>query len=181
MGSTFRYVADQALFACGGDECHHCGRKDVPIYSYTGTIVDPTRAADPDLAREEPEVSELCADCILGGNVRKYDSAVREIMRTVNAFAADPRQALEEYHRTPDIPLFLQREDWPMCCGQWCEFTGVPKDYEDSRQVPARHSFWDRGPREWTYGDGLMPESLREVSLFRCLICPQLWFTWQCT
>lgn len=181
MGSVFRHVADTALYPCGGDACQQCGRADRPIYDYTGRIVDPLLAADPALAADEPHVYEVCADCIRGGNLRKSEVRVREVMPMVRAFAAHPERAVAEYHRLPDIPLFLQRDDWPMCCGEWCEFAGVPASYDESRQVPAGYGYWERGPTAWRFGHELLPESLREVSLFRCLTCGRPWFTWQFT
>jgi hypothetical protein len=181
MGKVFRCIADRAMYPCGGDQCHHCGRIDRPIYRYFGEIIDPSLAGDPTLAIEEPEVSELCADCILGGNVRKPDFEIQEIMPTIRRFASDRARAVEEYHRIPNIPLFLQRKDWPLCCGEWCEFTGVPATTEESRQVPENYRYWERGPTTWHYEHPLLPESLREVSLFRCVCCNRPWFTWQFT
>jgi uncharacterized protein CbrC (UPF0167 family) len=153
----------------------------VPIYSFTGRIVDPSLAKNSALATEEPEVCELCSACILGGNVRKSDYQIREMMPIVTTLAADRARAIEEYHRIPEIPLFLQRDDWPMCCGEWCEFVGVPSSYEESRQVPGRYRYWERGPRGWRSEYELLPESLREISLFRCIVCGGEWFTWQFT
>src|SRR5262245_8119780 len=80
VGSVFKHVSDSALYPCGGDECHHCGRADRPIYDYTGQIVEPSLAANPKLAAEEPHVYEVCADCIREGNLRKAKISVDEIM-----------------------------------------------------------------------------------------------------
>ncbi len=171
MGSVFRQVADVAMYPCGGEQCHHCERTGVPVYRYWGEILDPALAHDPVLAAEEPEVH----------NVRKSNYRVGLVTPTVARFAADRERAMVEYHQLPDIPLFLQREDWPMCCGEWCEFVGVPGSYEESSGVPASHSYWERGPAAWRFTDQLLPESLREVSLFRCVRCNQPWFTWQMT
>ena len=169
------------MFACGGDSCHHCERDDVPIYRYDGEIIDPSFAKNPALAAEEPDVSELCADCILGGNIRKSDYRIREMMPVITRWATDGARAVEEFHRTPDIPLFLQRDDWPMCCGGWCEFVGVPGSRDESRQVPQDFRYWERGPVEWRFEYELFPESLREVCLFRCGACSGRCFVWQPT
>ena len=72
------------MFPCGGTQCHHCETESAPIYDFFGEIVDPDLAADPQLARDEPEVSELCAECILGGNIRKHITP--EIQKTINRF-----------------------------------------------------------------------------------------------
>lgn len=137
MGAVFQYVADHALDPCGDETCHHCGRTGPPIYRYTGEIVNPVSAADPQLAADDLVVYELCVDCIRGGNVRKSDYRIGEMLPIINRFAADRARAVAEYHQLPDIPLFLQRDDWPMCCGGWCEFVGCPATYDESRQVPS--------------------------------------------
>ncbi|MFO0799099.1 MAG: hypothetical protein U0804_16650 [Gemmataceae bacterium] len=177
----FLHVADGAMYPCGGDSCHHCERSDVPVYGFDGEIVNPDLAKNPALAADEPQVSELCASCILGGNVRKSAYRIREITPIVTRWAADPVRAIEEYHRTPDIPLLMQRYDWPMCCGGWCEFVGTPDTRDVSRQVPHGFRYWERGPVEWHFRYELLPESLREVSLFRCALCGGGWFVWQPT
>lgn len=181
MGTIFRQVADCAIPACSGVPCQHCGRNDVPVLDYSGSIVEPKLAADIQLAIEEPEVYEACAGCIKGGNLRKSEVRKRTVMSTTRKFAARPEQALEEYDRLPDLPLFLQHDDWPMCCGEWCEFTGIPGSDEESKLVPSQHSYWEGGPALWRSEIGLLPESLREVSLFRCVSCSRTWFTWQFT
>jgi uncharacterized protein CbrC (UPF0167 family) len=181
VGSVFRHVADTAMYPCGGEQCHHCERTGLPIYSYSGEIIDPSLAHNPALAAEEPRIEELCADCIRSGNVRKRDYRVRQILTTVTRFAADRVRAVEEYHRLPDVPLFLQGEDWPMCCGEWCEFVGVPASSAESPGVPMSYNYWEHGPTEWRFTDQLLPESLKEVSLFGCVRCGRRWFTWQMT
>jgi hypothetical protein len=113
----------------------------LPIYRYSGEIIDPSLAADPVLAAEAPDIGECCADCIVGGNLRKANYRVRDARRMIARFASGEVRQLEEYHRLPEIPLFLQRDDWPICCGDWCEFTGIPTDYEESRKVPAEYEY----------------------------------------
>ncbi|QDV81882.1 hypothetical protein TBK1r_08040 [Stieleria magnilauensis] len=167
------------MYPCGGTECHHCERQNVPIFTYFGHIVDAKLAKNPQLAEDEPDIDELCADCILSGNVRKH--LIDEITATINRFAYDKTAATEAYHRFPDIPLFMQYRDWPICCGDWCEFMGCPSAYEESKRIPNIHAYWERGPVAWKSEFDLMPESLREVSLFRCQECWRMWFTWQFT
>lgn len=179
MGTTFRFIHEDAMFPCGGTVCHFCESDESPIYNYNGVILNPDQAANPDLAKGAPEISELCAKCILGENVEK-DIAPR-IQKTINRFANDKQASLQEFHRTPDIPLFFHYQDWPMCCGQWCEFVGVPTSYEESKGVPQSWNYWEHEPRAWEADYELMPESLREISLFRCISCERPHFTWQCT
>ena len=175
MGRTFRFIHDDSMFPCGGTVCHFCESDKTPVYTYNGVIVHPDRAANPVLARGEPEVSELCADCILSDHVRK--DIENRIQKTINRFANDKSAALDAFHRTPDIPLFLQYQDWPMCCGEWCEFVGVPSSYDESKVVPDEHRFWEHESRDWQADYNLMPESLREISLFKCLNCEKQFFT----
>jgi uncharacterized protein CbrC (UPF0167 family) len=181
VGTTFRYVADGALSPCGGEQCHHCERTDVPIYSYSGRIVDPAQSKNPDLARQEPEVYELCADCILGDNVRKLDSAMREIMPIIEALAADKLRAVEEYHRIPDLPFF-QGDMWPICCGEFAEYVGDHPttgtgftDYEPWRpqnSLMARFKLADFYPLE------KLPV-MHTMALFCCLHCPKRYWAFQ--
>jgi hypothetical protein len=93
------------MFACGGSQCHHCESEANPVFDYFGFIINPELAADPKLAADEPDIDEVCATCILVGNVRKH-IVNRRIQKTINRFARDKVTATEEYHRTPDIPLF---------------------------------------------------------------------------
>lgn len=181
MGTTFRYVADGALEPCGGTQCHHCECSDRPIYFYTGEILDPEFAANPDLAREEPDVSELCAECIRGGNVRKDAGSIEEIVRTAEALATDPTQALEEFHRTPDV-TFIQGDVWPVCCGEFAEYVGKHPtegttfdDYEPWQPmnwIVERHRLADFYPLD------KLPV-LYTMALFRCHHCPKRFWVFQ--
>ena len=181
MGRVFRYISDDAMYPCGGSSsCHHCESTTKHLFAYFGTTVKPELAANPKLAADEPDISEVCASCILGGNVRKHlvDSTIQ---KTINRFARDKALALHEFHQTPDIPLFLQHQDWPMCCGTWCEYIGVPNSDGESVIVPTTFGYWEHEPRKWESAHDLRPESLREVSLFRCVSCDRRIFTWQFT
>lgn len=124
MGTSFRYIAETALKPSGLGDCQCCERAGVVSYDYRGKIVDPAAAANPKLAEEEPEIHAACADCISGGLVQKDDSAIGELKGIINAFAGDKATATQQYHRIPNIPLMMQHDDWPMCCGDWCEFVG---------------------------------------------------------
>lgn len=181
MGTTFQYIADGSLAPCGGEQCHQCQCTDQPIYTYRGRIVDPSLAKDPELAREEPDIDELCAACIVGGNVRKHDHAIREILPTIEAHAADKKRSIEEYHRTPDL-CFFQGRTWPMCCGDLTEFVGdhpVPgSSYEDYEawqpqdHVVARFKLRDFYPLEKL-------RTMHTVALFRCVHCPKKYWVFQ--
>ena len=181
MGSTFRYIADGSLTPCGGSQCHHCECSGVPIYSYGGYIVDPTLAKNPQLAREEPDVYELCAECIVGGNVRKHESSMREIVRTIQAFATDRQRATEEYHGTPDLPLF-QGKVWPMCCGDFAEYVGeYPppgtgfgsyQPWQPMNDLVARFRLEDFYPLDKL-------AVMHTMALFHCPRCPRKYWVFQ--
>lgn len=184
MGSVFKHIADTALqpTELGPDEpCQHCQRDDVVVYDYIGRIIDPTRAADVALATDDNEIFAACADCILGGNLQKNASEIDDVRRVVNRFAADPKAALAAFSETPHIPLMMQDSDWPICCGELCEFRGNPANYDESVLVPARNQFWDRQPTDWQSDFDLRPEALREVCLFKCQSCEKTYFIWQST
>src|SRR5689334_13176110 len=108
MGSIFRYIADDALEDSDLGECQHCERPTVPSYKYHGEIIDPGLAANPALAAEEREIFAACADCILGGNLRKDDYELKQIRPIIAAFAKDGESAIRRYHQIPHIPLMMQ-------------------------------------------------------------------------
>lgn len=181
MGATFRYIAETALESSELGDCQCCERASVVSYAYRGEIVDPSAAANPQLAEEDPAIHAACADCINDGLVRKDDYEISEIQSVINAFANNKEKVIDQYHQIPHIPLMMQREDWPMCCGDWCEFTGVPADYDESVKVPAQHQFWERRPVDPHWDFELRPESLCEVCIFQCLSCDKSYFIWQPT
>lgn len=181
MGATFRYIADSALEESDLGECQHCERPSIPSYAYRGEIINPQLAANVELASEDNEIFAACADCIHAGNLRKDDYELSQIQGIVNSFATDRELAIRNYYLIPHIPLMMQREDWPMCCGDWCEFIGNPPDDNASVRVPFEYEYWKTRPMKQAFDHELRPESLREVCLFRCLSCPKTYFIWQPT
>lgn len=179
MGTVFQHVADHALVSIEAAACQCCAHEDTPVYGYFGTIIRPELAADPALAVSEPTVYEVCADCIHAGLVDKAD--LTTALRTIATHAADPAAARHALMYLPDIPLFLQGFDWPMCCGNWCEFTGVPASDDALPGLQASHRAWpaDSHPRDFARDGG--PESLCEISMFRCQTCGQGHYTDQFT
>ncbi len=116
MGMTFRYISESALEPSELGECQHCERSDYKSFDYRGEIIDPSLAANPSLASEDPEIHAACAKCIQGGNLRKSQHEIREIQTVIDGFADDSVDAIRSYHTIPHIPLMMQREDWPICC-----------------------------------------------------------------
>jgi uncharacterized protein CbrC (UPF0167 family) len=123
----------------------------------------------------------LCPDCILGGNVRKRDGAMLEIMPTIEAFATDPARMVEEYHRTPDLPFF-QGATWPMCCGEFAEYVGDHPtsgtgfaDYQQWRPQDVRMAQFEL---EDFYPLKKLPV-MHIMALFRCLHCTSRYWAFQ--
>jgi hypothetical protein len=174
MGLAFRYIADNALAQSNLGSCQHCERTEFSSYDYCGEIINPRLAANVELATTDNKIFAACAACIHGGNIRKTDFELGRVQPIIDSFALDKVSAARNYHLIPHIPLMMQDQDWPMCCGDWCEYVGNPKDDEESVRVPSQFQFWDHRPSNETVDDELRPESLREVCLFRCLSCARL-------
>ena len=187
MGSLFRYIADDVANRAEGAECPCCHRH--------GALFPIEAAIDDDewsVAADCPE--EICSDCIRRLPLRKFSPRTGEkvVQELINAYYAKGTLSGEqrinrlvsicdEYRRTPMYPLFLQNEDWPWCCGDFCEYLGVPESYEESIRIGHEMQMW-RGDYKQKYGDmTLEPESLNEVCIFRCLKCGKQVFTWQMT
>lgn len=180
MGSLFENVEDGALrTVSGARECHHCASQEVQVFRFNGDIIDPRHAADPQLAIDDPEVSEVCADCILGGNIRRRVPS--EVHDLVSRFASDAESALKAFGVMPGIPLFMQYEDWPIHCGDWTEYQGSPVSADECASVPDSRAYWERGPLKWQSQHPLRPESMTDVNLFRCKACELRLFTFQFT
>jgi hypothetical protein len=106
---------------------------------------------------------------------------IDELAPVIWRFGAERDLAISNYHQIPHIPLMMQHADWPVCCNDWCEFTGNPTDYDASVQVPSSHQFWELGPARLGFDFELQPESLSEVCIFRCFKCERSYFIWQPT
>lgn len=182
MGTVFPHVADSALRACGGVECHHCGTATRPVYRYPGRIVEPARSADPALATADPDIEEACAHCILGGNLRRRACLEAEFI--AGRFSLDRTAIRRSFDQLPDVALFLQGFDWPICCDDWCEFVGSPDDMDRLIALQASARYWEKGPRNAAsrnFGDCGPPESMSEISEFRCLRCASRFYVDQFT
>lgn len=183
MGTVFTYVADNALkpALCAGSHCHFCARSDVAIFDYMGTIISPERAADPAQAREYPEVEVLCVDCINSDAIEKWSD--KSIESLISRFATDQQAAWKEFHKLPDMPGFAQYFDWPICCGMWCEFIGHPESLAELIEVQGSHVYWHNGSASGArdFANEGEPESLWEISRFRCLSCEKKYYVDQFT
>ncbi|MGB7324150.1 MAG: CbrC family protein [Rubripirellula sp.] len=183
MGKLFKYINDNCLIQSEEGDCHYCKRPNVPSFDYNGVILNAEHAANPDLARSDPDIFAACADCIDSGNIAKHNYELNEIRRCFRHLSGhvDVESAVERYNLIPHIPLMLQNDDWPFCCDEWCEFHGNPSTESNIKSLLEEHEDWDFGPSDFQYADSLTPESLREISLFRCFDCGKSYFIWQST
>lgn len=166
MGSIFPHVADEALRPGREGPCPRCGAGG-RLYPYAGKVVRYPAGREAD----DPRVCDLCAACILGGDVERH--VTPEMRQAVLRHAADKEQALRALHRLPEAPVFMQDFDWPLCCGDFCEFIGSPADEDELLEIQRTCAAWQHGPDGYARNfaaDG-MPESLDEISVFSCGSC----------
>jgi uncharacterized protein CbrC (UPF0167 family) len=187
MGSLFRYIADNVTQGAEFGECPCC-HDQASLLSIQVAIDDDEWTYSSDCAEE------ICLECIRRLPLRKFaprrgERIVQEMINShypKGTLTGEQRisklvSICDEYRRTPRFPLFLQNEDWPWCCGDFCEYQGVPKSYDESIRIGQEMECWE-GDFKQLYGDvTLEPESLREVCIFRCLTCGKQVFTWQMT
>ena len=187
MGSLFRYIADNIAGSTEPGECPSCLRQ-LPLFPIRVAIEGDEWSITAERAQT------LCSDCIRRLPLRRFaprngEPTVQQIISAhfpKGTLSGNQRisklvSICDEYRRTPTFPLFLQDEDWPWCCGDFCEYLGNPASYEESIRIGREMQFWGGDYRQ-KYGDmTLEPESLNEVCLFRCLTCDKRVFTWQMT
>lgn len=129
------------------------------------------------LRRLQPRENERKVQQLISAFFKKGSlSGEERINRLVNI--------CDEFRRTPYIPLFLQGEDWPYCCGDFTEYIGAPDSYPEAARVAREVSYWSEGPDDFVefFGEeALEPEDLDEICVFRCLECRSQVFTWQAT
>lgn len=190
MGALFKYVSDEIIDAVETGSCPACN-KSTRVFPIDATPGQEEWNLDGD------RVEELCAACLRSIPLRKlaYRPQERKLQELINRFCPKgtliPEMRLgkligicDELRRTPELPLFLQGEDWPFCCGDFAEYIGVPSSYEESIRIGRELKMWDQRFQSYEelYGDmALEPEALSEVCIFRCPRCEESMFTWQAT
>jgi hypothetical protein len=186
MGNRFELIADDALVPLDDyEKCQVCFRTGVPLYEAQGRIVNQDGSVD-----ESKDVYAVCESCLKTGRVAHTSEWQTD--RVIERFASDPQAAKALLRRTPRIPLMLQQADWPLCCGQLTEFTGVPKEDEGLANLLSPLIPWINGPidqetvkeKPWLVRDFEQdgpPESLDEISIFVCRSCGKGYFTDQYT
>ncbi|MDR2918057.1 MAG: CbrC family protein [Tannerella sp.] len=192
MGKVFELISDNALKKLDDyyTECHVCEREDVDLYTYQGTVYDENGNALDD----SWDSYAVCADCILAGRVthicdfeyiKTIDHYLEMSNLTIEKKSLTRERLINKYQRTPDIPIFMQHEDRPLCCNDITEFIGHPKNDEELFAISEQNNYWEQGIkpkresadfRKWG-----RPESYRDVATFQCRHCRKKYFTFQFT
>lgn len=191
MGKTFKYIDDEVLQKRGlPGHCPLC-ETDGLIYSFQCDVNDPNVDVD--------VVDEACASCI---RTVQFDFSfgkrqLNQVRAMINshypkgALSGAERRAraeaiLAEFQRTPDLPSFVQEEDWPHCCGDYCEYIGEP--HSAAPGDLDHYQYWQGGPGENPSGETIYDLTPHErlavlggVSGFRCNACGHHYWTFQCT
>lgn len=163
MGKTFRYVSDCVTDLACDPPCNLCGDVESACYRY-------------DCVLDEVEgwgEYQFCANCINSGRVKKDDYELGEIEKTVIRNSGDLPRLTAPFHTIPHVMQHVQGIDWPICCGDWCEFIGYPGTREDLKEISANSLYWSRVPWGTEYNPQyeLHPEILEEVCLYKCQDC----------
>ena len=167
MGREFKLISDKALIECVKDyTCDMCDKK--PSYYHPTEINEDGSAF---------EVDYLCCSC-----VKRYPSFknFREWKKSLD-LCEDISLNEEELSKTPRIPCFIQGYDWPVCCTDLCEFSGLLDSEDDLVNISDKHLFWEKGIKQYSevYDFELKVSSLKDIGLFNCLSCNSKYFTFQ--
>ena len=203
MGKLFELISDKALEnalkqekslnkALGYSdltECDVCGKFVADTFPYNGTQYDD----DGNALDSDYDPSNACADCILAGKVThicdwKYIETIGNYLDTQNLSAEEKEikteRLIEKYQRTPDIPIFMQYHDIPLCCGDITEFIGHPESNEELYEI-SDYNYWEKGLKSKSEYENFRkygkPESYIDVAAFQCSHCGKKYFTFQFT
>jgi hypothetical protein len=180
MGTVFRLIADNALQPEDADhytECQVCRKPGVPVYQCQGHLARPDGTAD-----ESQDVYVACENCLKQRRIVHLDEYRTDPL--IERFADNPEAEKRSLRMTPRVPLHMQGGDWPLCCGTLTEFIGSPACLEELVSVQQSGMPWDLGPVNGLGYDAAqdgLPESFREVSVFRCFVCGCQHWTFQPT
>lgn len=178
MGVCFPLIADDALRSEDADyytECQVCSTPRVSVYSCHGYLARPDGTPD-----KSQDRYVACEACLKLGRICHIDEYRTDPL--IERFASDAGTEKALLRKTPRIPFQMQGTDWPLCCGKLTEFVGSPSSFEELVKMQAGGTPWDLGPVSTPYYDAIQdgtPESLKEVSNFRCSMCGGLYWTFQ--
>ncbi|MDN3691278.1 CbrC family protein [Chryseobacterium tructae] len=189
MGKLFELINDHALEKLDEyyTECNVCGKTEVDLYPYQGQVTLENGEIDDDIyascyeCLQTKTMTHAC-DFFYEETIEKYVNSLKlPHNRTIELKSV----LIEKYNRTPDIPIFMQRADQPLCCENITEFIGYPKNDNELYEASENLIYWEEGLKEKseyydfrTYGS---PESLREIATFQCSHCGKKYFTFQFT
>ncbi|HAT91432.1 CbrC family protein [Chryseobacterium arthrosphaerae] len=187
MGKLFELISDNAIKKLDEyyTDCHVCEKTGIDLYPYQGKVTLENGEVDDD-------IHAVCHDCLHTKPLTHtcsflYEETVEKYLSSLNITKERQmevkKKIMEKYNRTPDIPLFLQRPDIPLCCEDSTEFTGYPQNSEALYTITENFIYWEEGIKEKseyydfkTYGS---PESLAEIATFTCQHCGKKYFTFQ--
>ncbi|SHF70376.1 hypothetical protein [Pedobacter caeni] len=189
MGQLFELIADHALEKLDDyyDECHVCDQTAVDLYRYQGKLHLENGEIDDD-------IYAVCTDCLL--TKKLTHSCDFDYIRTITNYLATSSLSIEEqesmrqiliekYQKTPDVPLFMQYVDRPLCCNDITMFTGHPTDKAELYRMTENVIYWEKQIKEksggYNFRESGNPESFREVASFQCRHCGRNYFTFQFT
>lgn len=189
MGQLFELISDNALEKQDADytECHVCQNTGIDLYPYQGKVILDDGTVDDD-------IYAVCKTCLKSKPLAHtcdflYTETVEKYLSTQSLTEPQrlelKKRLVEKYNRTPDIPIWMQRPDLPLCCGDITEFTGYPESDESLYEISENHLYWEGKIKEKSeyydfrkYGS---PESFREIASFKCSHCGKKYFTFQFT
>lgn len=189
MGQLFELISDEAIEKLDEDytECHVCQKTGIDVYPYQGKVILDDGTVDDD-------IYAVCGDCLKTKSLVHscdflYIETIEKYLTSQSLTEGQKSEVkkilIRKYNQTPDIPLFLQRPDQPLCCKDITEFTGYPGNNEELYEISENNLYWEEGIKEKSeyynfrkYGS---PESFREVASFQCRHCGKKYFTFQFT
>ncbi|MCM8543531.1 MAG: hypothetical protein NE328_24900 [Lentisphaeraceae bacterium] len=119
----------------------------------------------------------LCYSCISKNKFKRGDRDWKSSLEKCEDYQKNEESLLY----LPKLPCFIQKFDMPVCCGELCEFHGIPSTHEERADLPSKYLFWQGGKK--SYGDlyDFTPESdfLEDIGFFHCFKCENKFFTFQ--
>ena len=183
MGKLFDLIADKALAKLDDyyTECHVCDKAGIDLYHYDGKVHNANG--------ETEDVYAVCAECIKTAALTH--TAGFEYLKTIDHYLVNIGESKEQlrnelvqkYQHTPDIPIFMQYEDRPLCCNAITEFSGHPHDKEELYKISDMYIYWEKGikktPAIYNFRQYGEPESYRDIATFNCTTCGSNYFVFQ--
>ncbi|CAL2091316.1 hypothetical protein [Tenacibaculum sp. 190524A02b] len=187
MGKLFELISDNSVESLDEyyKECQVCGNSDTDLYEYQGIL-------DRGSLEEEEEVYAACCSCIKTKPLShicdyEYIETIDLFLNTLELDDSDRNNLkvnlIKKYNQTPDIPMFMQKTDIPLCCRDITEFIGYPKSENELIEISENYIYWEEEVKKksefYDFKEYGVPESLNEVASFKCKHCNKKYFTFQ--